>query len=190
MFMVGFDIDTRAYFTFPTSIIAIPTGIKILNWLATIWSSRFSSITPLYLIIGFLFSFSFEGFTGLISANSIIDIILHDSYFIIGHSHYVLSLGAVYSIFGSFYTYWIFLINYSILDYLGKIQFILFSMSSNLIFFSMHSLGIIGFPRRIFDYSIIYYRFHWLNSFGLIGVCLSVILFYFVILIILYIILV
>jgi len=65
MFMVGFDIDTRAYSTFPTSIIAIPTGIKILNWLATIWSSCFSSITPLYLIIGFLFSFSFEGFTGL-----------------------------------------------------------------------------------------------------------------------------
>lgn len=180
MFMVGFDIDTRAYSTFPTSIIAIPTGIKILNWLATIWSSCFSSITPLYLIIGFLFSFSFEGFTGLISANSIIDIILHDSYFIIGHSHYVLSLGAVYSIFGSFYTYWIFLINSSIVDILGKIQFISFSISSNLIFLAMHSLGIIGFPRRIFDYSIIYYRFHWTNSFGLIGVVLSVILFYFI----------
>ena len=83
MFMVGFDLDTRSYFTFSTSIIAIPTGIKILNWLATIWSSCFFLITPLYFIIGFLFSFTFGGFTGLILANSIIDTILHDSYFII-----------------------------------------------------------------------------------------------------------
>ena len=97
MFMVGFDLDTRSYFTFPTSIIAIPTGIKILNRLATIWTSCFSLITPLYFIIGFPFSSSFGGFTGLI------DTILHDSYFIIGHLHYVLSLGAIYTISAAFW---------------------------------------------------------------------------------------
>jgi heme/copper-type cytochrome/quinol oxidase subunit 1 len=104
-FMVGFDLDTRSYLTFSTSIIAIPTGIKILNRIATIRSSRFSLITPYLFIIGFLFSSTFGGFTGLISANSIIDTILHDSYFIIGHLHHVLSLGAIYTISAAFYTY-------------------------------------------------------------------------------------
>ena len=181
MFMVGFDLDTRAYFTFSTAIIAIPTGIKILNWLATIWSSCFFLITPLYFIIGFLFSFTFGGFTGLILANSIIDIILHDSYFIIGHFHYVLSLGAVYTIFGAFYSYVIFFSTISFSDYLGRIHFSSFFISSNLIFFTMHSLGIIGFPRRIYDYSMLYFKFQWFNSLGLIGIYLSIILFLFVI---------
>ena len=95
MFMVGFDLDTRSYSTYLTSIIAIPTGIKILNWLATIWSSCFSSITPLYFIIGFPFSSTFGGFTGPISANSIIDTILYDSYFIIRYLYYVPSLGVI-----------------------------------------------------------------------------------------------
>lgn len=176
MFMVGFDLDTRSYFTFSTSIIAIPTGIKILNWLSTIYSSCIYLITPLYFIIGFLFSFTFGGFTGLILANSIIDTILHDSYFIVGHFHYVLSLGAVYTIFAAFYTYWIFFSSISFLDYLGRIHFTFFFMSSNIIFFTMHSLGIIGFPRRIYDYSMIFFKFQWFNSIGLIGISLSIII--------------
>ena len=180
MFIVGFDIDTRAYYTSNTSIIAIPTGIKILNWLATIYSSCFFLITPLYFIIGFLFSFTFGGFTGLISANSIIDTILHDSYFTIGHSHYVLSLGAVYTIFAAFYTYWIFFSSISFIDYLGRIHFSFLFISSNILFFSMHSLGIIGFPRRIYDYSMIFFKFQWFNSFGLIGIYLSILLFIFI----------
>jgi len=174
-------------------------------------------ITPLFFILGFLLSFSFGGFTGLILANSIIDLILHDSYFVVGHFHYVLSLGAVYAIFSSFYTYSLFLlnfsynihhntaashkhntshnnlahtisnnssINYSISqsnnsiihvhspyllfsisstafnDFIGRLAYISFFISSNLLFFPMHSLGIFGFPRRIFDYSINFYRFH------------------------------
>ena len=156
MFMVGFDLDTRSYLTFPTSIIAIPTGIKILNWLATIRSSCFSLITPLYFIIGFLFSSTFGGFTGLILANSIIDIILHDSYFIIGHPHYAPSLGAIYTISAAFYTYWILYSSISFLDYLGRIHSGSSFISSNPISFTMHSLGIIGFPRRIYDYSILF----------------------------------
>ena len=176
MFMVGFDLDTRSYFTFSTSIIAIPTGIKILNWLVTIWSSRYFLITPLYFIIGFLFSSTFGGFTGLILANSIIDIILHDSYFIIGHSHYAPSLGAIYTIFATFYTYWSLYSSYIYLDYLGRIHSGSSFISSNLIFFTMHSLGIIGFPRRIYDYSLLYFKFQWFNSIGLLGIILSFII--------------
>lgn len=173
MFMIGFDLDTRSYFTFSTSIIAIPTGIKIINWLTTIWSSTFFLITPLYFIIGSLFSFTFGGFTGLILANSIIDTILHDPYFIIGHFHYVLSLGAIYTIYAGFYTYLVFFSSIYYIDYLGRIHFGSSFISSNSIFFTMHSLGIIGFPRRIYDYSMLYFKFHWFNSFGIIGIYFS-----------------
>ena len=178
MFIVGFDIDTRAYFTSATSIIAVPTGIKILNWFATLWSACFFLITPLFFIIGFLFSFTFGGFTGLILANCIIDTLLHDSYFVVGHFHYVLSLGAVYTFFAAFYNYWIFFCSYfSFNDFLGRIHFSLFFIASNLIFFSMHSLGIFGFARRIFDYPVIFFRYHWSNSFGMYGVALSMFFF-------------
>jgi cytochrome c oxidase subunit 1 len=105
MFMVGFDLDTRPYLTFPTPIIAIPTGIKILNRLTTIYSSVIYLFTSLYSIIGFPFSSSFGGFTGPIPANSIIDTISHDPYFIIGHPHYAPPPGAIYTISAAFYTY-------------------------------------------------------------------------------------
>jgi cytochrome c oxidase subunit 1 len=200
MFAVGFDIDSRAYFTSSTSIIGVPTGIKLLNWLLTLWSNLYYLITPLFFILGFLLSFSFGGFTGLILANSIIDLILHDSYFVVGHFHYVLSLGAVYAIFSSFYTYSLFLLNFSynihqshtnsnthfplfsinpraFNDFIGRLAYISFFISSNLLFFPMHSLGIFGFPRRIFDYSINFYRFHWLSSLSLIGIGFSLLLF-------------
>lgn len=201
MFVVGFDIDSRAYFTSSTSIIAIPTGIKLLNWLLTLWSNLFYLITPIFFILGFLLSFSFGGFTGLILANSIIDLILHDSYFVVGHFHYVLSLGAVYCIFASFYTYSLFLLSPSLSlpsssnisqlavihpfsisstgfnDFIGRLAYISFFISSNLLFFPMHTIGILGFPRRVFDYLIIFYRFNWLSSLSLIGIGLSLLLF-------------
>ena len=177
MFMVGFDLDTRSYLTFPTPIIAIPTGIKLLNRLATMWSSRFSLITPLYFIIGFLSSSSFGGFTGLISANSLIDTILHDPYLIIGHLHHVLPLGAIHTISAAFYTYWLFFTSLSFSDYLGRIHYGSSFISPNSISFSMHSLGIIGFPRRIYDYGLIYFKSFWFNSLGSIGIYLSLIWF-------------
>jgi heme/copper-type cytochrome/quinol oxidase subunit 1 len=175
--MVGSDLDTRSYFSFATSIIAIPTGIKILNWLATIRSSPFSLITPLYFIIGFPFSSTFGGFTGPIPANSIIDTILHDSYFIIGHPHHAPSSGAIYTISAAFYTYWISFSLISFSDYLGRIHSSSSFISSNSIFLTMHSLGIFGFPRRIYDYSMMYFKFQWSYSLGLIGIILSINLF-------------
>jgi len=177
MFIVGFDIDTRSYFTSATSIIAIPTGIKLLNWLLTMWSNVIFLITPLFFIIGFLLSFSFGGFTGLILANNIVDIILHDSYFVVAHFHYVLSLGAVYSIFSSFYNYYLFFSPFIFNDFIGRLSFISFFISSNLLFFPMHSLGILGFPRRVFDLNIFFFRFNFINSFSLIGIIFSLILF-------------
>ena len=138
MFMVGFDLDTRPYLTFTTPIIAIPTGIKILNRLATIWSTCISLITPLYFMIGFLFSFTFGGFTGLISANNFIDTILHDSYFVIGHLHHVLPLGAIYTISAASYTYWVFFTTCQFSDYQGRIHSLSFQIltlsSSNVLF--------------------------------------------------------
>ena len=109
----------------------------------------------------FLFSFSFGGFTGLILANCIIDTLLHDTYFVIGHFHFVLSLGAVYTIFAGFYTYFNYFSSYFYVnEFLSILHFNIFFLSSNLIFLSMHSLGLMGLPRRVFDYHIIYFRFH------------------------------
>ena len=148
------------------------------NWFCTLWSGCFFLISQFFFIIGFLLSFSFGGFTGLILANCMIDTLLHDSYFVVGHFHYVLSLGAVYTFFGAFYNYFIFFSCYFWFnEFLGRIHFSFFFISSNIIFFSMHSLGLIGFPRRIFDYPIIYVRYHWINSLGLIGIILSILLF-------------
>ncbi len=178
MFMVGFDIDTRAYYTSVTSIIAIPTGMKVFNWMATAWSGIGFLSSAMLWVYGFLFHFSFGGFTGLILANIIIDVLLHDSYFVVSHFHYVLSLGAVYTIYAAFYNYWVLFSSYYFFyDFLGRIHFIYFFISSNLVFFSMHSLGLYGFPRRIFDYYIVYFRFNWLASFGLIGIICSFIYF-------------
>ena len=122
-----------------------------------------------------IFSFSsiVGGFTGLILANSIIDIIPHDPYFVIGHFHLVLSLGAIYTISSAFYLYRVFFPTISFPDSLGRIHFGSSFISSNSISFTMHSLGIIGFPRRIYDYSLLFWTFHRFNPFGIIGIYLS-----------------
>ena len=180
MFMVGFDIDTRAYYTSVTSIIAIPTGMKVFNWMATAWSGIGFLSSAMLWVYGFLFHFSFGGFTGLILANIIIDVVLHDSYFVVSHFHYVLSLGAVYTIYAAFFNYWIIFSSYYwFYDFLGRIHFIAFFISSNLVFFSMHSLGLYGFPRRIFDYYIYFFKFNWLNAFGIVGIIISFFIFCF-----------
>ncbi|MCP4474574.1 MAG: hypothetical protein GY821_08450 [Gammaproteobacteria bacterium] len=110
-------------------------------------------------MIGFIYCFTFGGITGIMLANCIIDTLLHDSSFVVGHFHYVLSLGAVYTIFCSVFNYYIIVSSYSYLnDFIGRISFGLLFISSNIIFLSMHSQGILGFPRRIFDYSLIYFK--------------------------------
>lgn len=174
MFMVGLDVDSRAYFTSATSIIAIPTGIKMLNWIATLWSGRYVLVTPIFFILGFLWNFTFGGITGIILANSIIDSLLHDSYFVVAHFHYVLSLGAVYTVFASFYNYFTFLFDSYYIEAISRLQFLLFFFSSNIVFFPLHALGVFGLPRRIFDYNILFWRFQYMSSFGFFGIILSI----------------
>lgn len=178
MFMVGFDIDTRAYYTSVTSIIAIPTGMKVFNWMATAWAGIGFFTTAILFCWGFMFHFSFGGFTGLILANIVIDVVPHDSYFVVSHFHYVPSLGAVYTIYAAFFNYWIIFSSYYwFYDFLGRIHFTAFFISSNLIFFSMHSLGLYGFPRRIFDYFIIFVRYNRFSAFGLVGIIIPLLFF-------------
>ncbi|MBY8825389.1 cytochrome c oxidase subunit I [Sphingomonas colocasiae] len=167
MFTVGLTVNMKMYFTAATMVIAVPTGIKIFSWIATMWGGSLSFKTPMVWSLGFIFMFTVGGVTGVLLANGGIDNYMHDTYYVVAHFHYVLSLGAVFSLFAGFY-YWFAKMsgkNYN--EFLGQLHFWLFFIGVNILFFPMHFLGLQGMPRRYPDYPAAYeYWNHIASTYG------------------------
>lgn len=181
MYVVGLDIDTRAYFTAATMIIAVPTGVKVFSWLSTIYGGWISFRTPFLFVLGFIILFTIGGVTGVILANAGLDIAFHDTMYVTGHFHYVLSMGAVFGIFCGFYYWFEKMIGLSYNDYIGNTHFFLFFIGVNLTFMPLHFLGLSGMPRRIVDFPDFFNGWNIVSTFGSYISLISLVCFIFLI---------